>query len=128
MNYRYKENSDIDAYGDTDNVIHFKFGDARKGYHFTDEFVEKYPLFVAEYTAYFMGEKSVFNDVLELVNYIERHNIPVRLYSNYVDKEFADIAACKEWILNEHVGRQINALDNPARNGQRRQNEIQSLR
>ena len=111
MSYRYKKNSDIDAYGDTDNVIHFKFGDARKHYNFTDDFVSKYPLFAAEYVAYFTGEKSVFNDVLELVSYIERHNIPVRLYSNYVDEEFADIAACKEWILNEHVGRQFDALD-----------------
>lgn len=109
--YRYKRNSNIDAYGDTDNVIHFKFGEARKHYHFTNEFMDKYPKFVSEYSKYFMGNKSVFNDVLELVNYIERYEIPVRLYSNFVDEEFADIQACKEWIMNEHIGRQYEPLD-----------------
>ena len=114
-NYRYKENSNIDAYGNTDNVIHFKFGEARKNYNFTVEFIQQYPNFVKEYEKYFMGNKSVFNDVLELVNYIERHEIPVRLYSNFVDEEFADIDAVKEWLVSEHVGRQYEALDKTAK-------------
>ena len=111
MEYRYKKNSNIDAYGDTDNVIHCKFGELRKGFNFTAEFESKYPKFCTEYYKYYTGEKSVFADAIELVNYIERYNIPVRLYSNYVDEEFADIQAVKEWLMNEHIGEQYEALD-----------------
>lgn len=103
MEYRYKD-SNIDAYGDSENVIHFKFGDARKSYNFTKKFQAEYPNFCKEYEKYFMNEKSLFSDVLALVNYIEMFNIPVKLYSNYVDKEFADAKACKEWICNEYQG------------------------
>lgn len=105
MNYRYKKDHTIDAYGDTENVIHFKFGDARKNYNFTDEFRKEYPNFCKEYTKYFSNEKSLFTDPLAIVNYIDHYGLPVKLYSNYVDEEFADIDACKEWICNECIGR-----------------------
>lgn len=104
MEYRFNKNSNIDAYGDTMSVIHFKFGDARKHYFFTKELQAEYPKFCKEYEKYFMNEKSLFSDPLSLVNYIEFYKIPVRLYSNMYDEEFADIDACKEWIYNEYQG------------------------
>lgn len=102
--YKYKQNSTIDAYGDTENVIHLKFGEARKGYNFTDEFTKQHPKFVREYTHYFNGEKSLFRDPLSILNYIETFNLPVKLYSNYVDQEFENVAAAKEWVVNEYQG------------------------
>lgn len=110
--YRYKQDSDIDAYGDSQSVIHFKFGDAKKHYNFTVEFVNKYPNFTKEYSSYFNNEPSAFTDPLGLVNYIERHNIPVRLYRNMVDLEFEDIEAAKEWLCREYLpSNLINNLD-----------------
>lgn len=110
MNYRYNPIRDIDAYGDTMNVIHFKFGDMRKSYNFTSEFMAKHPKFCAEYGKYFMGEPSLFSDPLAIVNYIEDFALPVRLYSNYVDEEFADIAAAREWLAAEYGGQSRHEL------------------
>lgn len=102
-NYRYK-NSNIDAYGDTENVIHFKFGDCRKCYNFTPDFEKQHPKFVAEYLNYFMNQKSLFSDPLAIVNYIEKFELPVKLYSNYVDQEFADCQAVKDYLGQEYQG------------------------
>ena len=111
MDYRYKKNSDIDAYGDTQNVIHFKFGDCRKLYHFTDEFVAEHPRFAEEFAKYWHNDStSLFSDPLAIVNYIETFNIPVRLYSNFVDEEFEDIQAVREWLNNEYRGPNHDSL------------------
>lgn len=109
--YRFKD-SNIDAYGDTDNVIHFKFGDARKHYNFTKDFQAKYPEFCKEYARYWEGKDSVFKDVFDLVHYIERFEIPVRLYSNYYDQEFKDTKAVLEWLGMEYPGQNYRALQN----------------
>lgn len=108
--YRYKKSSNIDAYGDTMSVIHFKFGDMRKHYYFTEEFGTKHPNFCKEYARYFSGEKSLFTDPLSIVNYIEAFNLPIRLYSNFADEEFADIKAAKEWICHEYGGQERDKL------------------
>lgn len=100
-NYKFKTNSNIDAYGDTQNVIHFKFGDARKQYNFTTEFRASKPGFCKEYANYWAGKPSKFRNVMEIVNYIDEHELPIRLYSNFYDEEFADIAAAREWISQE---------------------------
>lgn len=102
--YRYKTDSDIDAYGDTQDVIHFKFGDCRKMYHFTNEFTKQHPKFAEEFAKYWEGSDSLFHDPLALVNYIETFNLPVRLYSNFVDEEFADCDAVREWLGSEYRG------------------------
>jgi len=44
--------NEIDYYGTKDNYIHLKFGDARKMYNFTPEFIKEYPLFAKEYSKY----------------------------------------------------------------------------
>lgn len=103
MNYRFKTNSDIDAYGDTQNVIHFKFGDCRKQYHFTDKFRDEYPGFVIEYANYWNGHDSVFDNPFDILSYIEKFELPVRLYSNYYDEEFEDYEAVREWLANEYT-------------------------
>lgn len=110
MNYRYKKDSDIDAYGDTQNVIHFKFGDMRKMYHFTPDFQTKHPRFCEEWHKYWMGEDSLFSDPLAVVNYIETFDLPVRLYSNFVDEEFEDFDAVREWLNNEYQGQHKDKL------------------
>jgi hypothetical protein len=102
--YRYKRDSDIDAYGDTENVIHFKFGDCRKMYHFTDDFMKTHPRFCEEYIKYWEGKESLFTDALSIVNYIDTFDVPVRLYSNFVDAEFEDVAAAREWVAQEYTG------------------------
>lgn len=115
--YRYKKNSNIDAYGETENVIHFKFGDCRKAYNFTKDFQDKYPNFVKEYLNYFMNQESLFSDPLAIVNYIEMFDLPIRLYSNYTDQEFADPQAVKEWLANEYQGQNSNKLFQYTENG-----------
>lgn len=110
MSYRWKQDSDIDAYGNTENVIHFKFGDMRKSYNFTDVFDAKHPRFCEEYRKYFAGEKSLFSDPLAIVNYIEQFDLPVKLYSNMYDEEFEDIDAAKEWIMREYGGQNRDKL------------------
>lgn len=107
MNYKFKTNSTIDAYGQTENVIHCKFGDMRKQYHFTSEFMQEYPEFCKEYEQYFMGEPSVFDSPFDIVRYIERFELPVKLYSNYYDEEFEDIDAVREWLMYEHGTRNM---------------------
>ena len=103
--YRYKQNKSIDwAYDDKHDVIHFKSGDCRKMYNFTDKFIMEHPNFCKEYRKYFCCEESLFTDPLSIVNYIETFNLPIRLWSNYVDEEFEDIQAVKEWINNEYGG------------------------
>jgi hypothetical protein len=104
MTYRFKQNSDIDAYGTSQNVIHFKFGGMRKDYNFTDTFREKHPRFVKEFSKYYNREAGLFTDPLAIVKYIENCNLPIRLYANYYDQEFEDFEAVYEWILAEYAG------------------------
>ncbi len=80
------------------SVIHAKFGDFRKMYYFRSEFQKEYPNFCSEFEKYFSKKESVFKDPIQIVNYIERFSIPVRLYSNFWDEEFADFDAAREWI------------------------------
>jgi hypothetical protein len=55
-----------------------------------------------------MGDSSKFTNPLDVVSYIEKYKLPVRLYSNYYDEEFEDIAAAKEWILAEYETRLVD--------------------
>lgn len=112
MNYRYKKNHKIDAYGDTENIIHFKFGDMRKMYNFTEQFQGTHPRFCEEYAKYWEHKPSLFSDPLSIVNYIEAFDLPVKLYSNFVDQEFEDADAAREWICNEYSGQHRDKLYN----------------
>lgn len=110
MSYRFKKTSTIDAYGETQSVIHFKFGDCRKMYFFTNELQEKHPKFCEEFAKYLERSTSLFTDPLAIVNYIEVFDIPVRLYSNYYDEEFEDFDAAREWLAAEYQGQNRDKL------------------
>jgi len=107
--YRYKKSDNtLDFYGESLDYIHFKFGDALKQYNFTDKFRKRYPGFCAAYELAWEGKHGVFSprgvmDTLKLLHYIKEYEVPVRLYSNMVDLEFADVNAALEWYINEHA-------------------------
>ena len=52
----------IDWYGNEANYIHLKFGNARKNYNFTADFIGKYPNFAREYANYFENRESKFGN------------------------------------------------------------------
>lgn len=91
-----KMKKEIDYYGDTDNYIHLKFGDARKMYHFTPDFIEKYPDFAREYANYWDGTKSAFKNPFQVVSYAYDNKLPVHFYFNFTDTP----AESKEQILD----------------------------
>ena len=94
----------IDYYGTKDNYIHAKFGDLRKNYNFTEDFVKKYPRFAEEYHKYFMCEKSVFANPLEITNYIINYNLPIHAYFNFTDTPAKDWYEVQEYLNKEYLG------------------------
>jgi hypothetical protein len=92
----------IDYYGTDANYIHAKFGDLRKNYNFTDEFVAKYPNFSSEYGRYFSNHYSVFSQPQQIVDYVEKYKIPVHFYKNYTD-EPATIEDMHEYFESEII-------------------------
>lgn len=86
----------IDYYGDQDNYIHLKFGDTRKMYNFTKEFIAEYPLFAREYTRYFEDKSAYFKSPFQIVEYVYKNKIPVHFYYNFTDTP----AKNKEEIIN----------------------------
>jgi len=93
-------NKNIDYYGTKDNYIHLKFGDCRKCYNFTEEFVKRYPKFAEEYNKYFYCEESLFKSPLEVINYIVNFKIPVSFYKNFTDTPCTHREA-QEYLLEE---------------------------
>lgn len=111
MTYRYTDHDTLDAYGDTQNVIHLKFGDMRKHYHLTDQFADEHPNFAREYDRYFNhDERSLFMDPLQILNYIDTFKLPIHLYSNFVDQEFADVQAARDYLAVEYQGKNGDKL------------------
>jgi len=117
--YRWAADRQGSYYGGDFSVIHFKFGHARKLYWFSDEFQERYPRFCKEYEKYCYCEPekpSVFKNAISLVDYIEHNNIPVVLYANFFDREFADYDSCREWCMDNAEGEEsvfVETLDFP---------------
>ena len=93
-------NKNIDYYGTKDNYIHLKFGDCRKCYNFTEEFVKRYPKFAEQFEKYFMCEDSLFKSPLEVINYIVNFKIPVNFYKNFTDTPCTHREA-QEYLLDE---------------------------
>ncbi len=92
----------IDYYGTEDNYIHLKFGDARKMYHFTPDFIEKYPVFSREYQNYWTGIKSAFKNPFQIVAYVYRENIPVHFYYNFTDTPAKSETEIMDYLLSEN--------------------------
>lgn len=93
----------MDYYGNTSNYIHLKFGDMRKNCNFTEAFQAKHPLFVKEYFKYFESEESLFNDPLEIVNYVEMYGLKVNFYFNMTDTPAKDFDDVRAYLNREHV-------------------------
>ena len=94
---------EIDYYGGNDNYIHLKFGDTRKAYNFTPDFIKKYPDYAREYKKYFMREESQLKSPFAVVSYAYDNEIPVNFYYNFTDTP----AKSKEEIL-EYLVRELS--------------------
>lgn len=97
----------INYYGDKDSYIHLKFGDARKMYNFTKEFIEKYPLFAREYQKYFEGSSEkdynrAFNSPFGVVEYVYKNKIPVNFYYNFTDTPAKNKAEIIDYLVSEN--------------------------
>ena len=96
--FEYRNHNNIDYY-DTKNVcvIHFKFGRMQKAYSglslkngLTQEFID-------EYKKYFDYKGDKFKTARDVVEYVEKHNLPVIFYSNFEDTEY-NLSMVKEWV------------------------------
>ena len=95
---------EIDYYGEEDNYIHLKFGDCRKMYFFTNDFIKQYPDFAREYTKYFeAGEikTSKFKNPFQVVSYVFDKEIPVSFYYNFSDEPAGDKDSILSYLVNE---------------------------
>lgn len=98
-----KKEKEIDFYGDKDNYIHLKFGDTRKKYNFTKEFIEKYPSFTREYQNYFNCENSVFKNPFQIVSYVYAKKIPLKFYYNFTDKPANGLNKIMDYLVRENT-------------------------
>ena len=73
----------------------------QKGFNFTKEFREKYPNFCSEYSKYFNGKGEQFTTPLEIAQYVNTYNVPVKFYYNYTDTPSKSIEDVFEYILRE---------------------------
>jgi hypothetical protein len=77
---------EIDYYGNEANYIHLKFGDCRKHYNFTSEFIDKHLVFAREFSKYFnYDEDAQFKNPFQIVHYVYENKIPVHFYYNFTD-------------------------------------------
>lgn len=83
----------IDYYGEKDNYIHLKFGDCRKCYNFTEDFIKDNKEFAERYKDYWDNGASKlssslnkgFKSPFEVVEYAHKKKIPVNFYFNFTD-------------------------------------------
>lgn len=95
----------MDFYGQDLDYIHLKFGDARKCYNFTEKFRQKHPNFCAEYEKYWECDKSCrFRSPLQIAQYVDMYNIPVKFYYNYTDTPSKSMADVYEYFIREYSG------------------------
>lgn len=93
----------IDYYGDEDNYIHLKWGDCVKMYNFTDELIEKYPLFTTEYKKYWDNDDTCqFKNPYQIINYVFDNDIPINFYFNFTDTPVYDREDIIEYLDNEN--------------------------
>ena len=98
----------IDYYGDEANYIHLKFGDVRKNYNFTSDFIGKYPLFAREYATYFAGNRdeksnSQFRTPFQVVRYVYENKIPVHFYYNFTDTPAKNEEEIMAYLVRENA-------------------------
>lgn len=95
----------MDFYGENFSYIHLKFGDARKMFFFTEELRAKHPNFCKEYEKYWDYDPTCrFNSPLEIAQYVDLFNIPVKFYFNFTDREPEDMAEVYSYFIREYIG------------------------
>ena len=97
-----KNQKEIDWYGEDYNYIHLKFGDCRKCYNFTEDFIEKYPDFAREYKSYFECEESKLRTVFGVVEYVYKNKIPVHFYYNFTDTPVKNKKEIINYLVSEN--------------------------
>ena len=93
---------EIDYYGEEDNYIHLKFGDARKMYFFTKEFIVDYPDFAREFKNYWEREESKFISAFAVVEYVYKNKIPVHFYFNFTDTPAKNKKEIIDYLVSEN--------------------------
>jgi hypothetical protein len=98
---------EINYYGNEADYIHLKFGDCRKNYNFTEEFIAQYPLFAREYSKYFEGSREktydrAFNSPFAIVEYVYKHKIPVHFYYNFTDTPAKNKKEIIDYLVSEN--------------------------
>lgn len=92
-------------YNGSIDTIHLKFGRMQKHYNFTPEFVKKYPNFCAEYEKHWNGDDSCrFKSTLEIAQYVDMYDIPVKFYFNFTDTPVKNMAEVYEYLIREYSG------------------------
>lgn len=94
--------TEIDYYGNDADYIHLKFGDVRKNYHFTRDFIAKYPDFAIEYANYFEYKTSKFKSPFSVVAYVYKHKLPVHFYYNFTDTPAKNKKEILAYLVNEN--------------------------
>ena len=97
-----KNKTVVDYYGNTDNYIHLKFGDCRKMYYFTQDFIEKYPEFAEEYKKYFNGQDTQFKNAFMVASHVFNNKIPVHFYYNFTDAPARGRKDIMDYLLREN--------------------------
>ena len=82
----------------------------RKRYHFTKEFLEKYPVFSDEFDKYFYYEDSIFTNPLEIILYVYNYKIPVYFYFNFTDTPCYNKQEAIRYLAREYMGKNKNKL------------------
>lgn len=103
-----KPTKEIDYYGETDNYIHLKFGNARKCYNFTEDFKKQYPNFSAEYLKYWNDQYGYFKNAYTIIKYIKDNEIPVHLYFNFTDTPCTPDEAIEWWFDNNTLNEKLD--------------------
>ena len=100
---------EIDYYGTEIDVIHLKFGNARKQYNFTKDFEIKYPKFCEEYVKYWNNNNDwkLFSNAYQIIKYIQDYEIPVTLYFNSTDEVATVDGALAWWFENNTIGKDL---------------------
>lgn len=106
----------IDFYGEKSSYIHLKFGDMRKMYNFTPHFTKKHPKFCEEYLKYWNNDKTgKFENPLQIVNYVDYYNIPVRFYFNYTDTPAKNNKEVQDYLIRETMPKEYGSYDTTTR-------------
>lgn len=95
----------IDYYGTDADYIHLKWGDMRKAFNFTEEFKNKHPNFYKEYRKYWNDDPTCkFHTPLQIAQYVDMFNIPVRFYFNFTDTPVHNMTEMYEYFIREYTG------------------------